>query len=300
MQNGSVAASDVTASRIGLESASILTMKFEEETEEHEHEHEHEHDHTEHSASYLQKIVEQERRRRRTTVQKNTVQKAAPKKRPVQLLPAIAKADAREEHKAIANEVLMHLPEKCRHTLQNWYVKNTKQKHRGLAGKTVMILDGTVPLKEFLALFVHETGHNFDLGCLRGTEVAGKSSFSDGEESIYKDDPSVGFYSISWITSSVQRSNAKPEDFVSGYASYAVFEDFAETFAYFYLHNNEFVRRAQTNSALAKKYAFMRDVIFDGNVPQVATGKAPYENKPPWDVTKLDYAWHPEQVVVQR
>ena len=227
----------------------------------------------------------------------------APKPQPkptAKLLPAIAKADASDHHKQIVNEVLMALPARCRNTLQNFYVIYEKQKHRGLAGKTVMILDGTVKDDdEFRALFVHESGHNFDLGCLKGTKESGKSAFSDGSEPIYKDDPSVSFYSISWITSSVQRSNSNPEDFVSGYAAYEIFEDFAESFAYFILHNAEFVKRAQNNEVLAKKYAWFRDVLFEGQIPQIATGQAPFKNKVPWDTTKLDYAWHPNQLVVQ-
>ncbi len=217
------------------------------------------------------------------------------------MLPAIDNSDAKRNHKRIVNEVLHMLPAQCRDTLQNFYVKYEKQEHRGLAGKSVMILDGTVKKDaEFRALFVHETGHNWDLGCFAGTADSGKSAFSDGDEPIYKNDPSLGFYQISWITSEAQRSDSHPEDFVSGYASYNIFEDIAESFAYFVLHNEAFAKRAETNKVIAKKYAWFLNTVFGGNVPQIATGNSPFEGKVPWDITKLAYVWHPELAIAKR
>ncbi|MCA9370590.1 MAG: hypothetical protein KC680_01355, partial [Candidatus Peregrinibacteria bacterium] len=201
-------------------------------------------------------------------------------------------------HKLLFNEALHVLPGQCQNTLQNFYVKYEKQESRGLAGKSVMILDGTVEKDDELrALFIHESGHNIDLGCLTGTKESGKSAFSDSDEPIYNDDPSLQYYTISWLTSGVQKSNARPEDFVSGYASYDIWEDFSEGFAYFVLQNEAFAARAETNAALAKKYAFFRDVLFNGEAPQVATGLSQYKGKAPWDVTKLAYTWHPEMHV---
>lgn len=285
-QEPSLADSDVSASRMGVESAFLLSM----EIDDHDHSH-NDLDLAEHAAfeNRAMRRVQRMRRRVITASAIDTTPTVAPKPR---LLAAIAKADASDEHKQIANDVLMALPARCRETLQNFYVKYEKQKHRGLAGKSVMILDGTVPLEEFRALFVHESGHNWDIGCMRGTKQAGKSNFSDGDEAIYKDDPSLGFYNISWITSEVQRSTAHPEDFVSGYASYDIFEDFAESFAYFVLQNDVFAKRAQSNAAIAAKYIWIRDVIFNGNVPKIATGKSVYKGKAPWDTTKLKYAWN--------
>lgn len=211
------------------------------------------------------------------------------------ILPVIDHSGATEHQKRILNAALLSLPEACRDTLKNLYIRQKKQESRGLAGKTVMILDGTVRSDaELRALFVHESGHNWDLGCLKGTPLAGKSEFSDGDEPIYNDDPSLAYYRISWLTSEVQRSSTRPEDFVSGYASYNIFEDFAESFAYFVLQNDAFAERAKSNEALAKKYVFFRDVFFNGEVPQVAAGRSSTKTIP-WDVTKLAYEWHPEQ-----
>jgi hypothetical protein len=219
--------------------------------------------------------------------------KPAPK-----LLAAIDRPEIQDNHKQIANEVLMALPELCRNTLQDFYVRYEKPDHRGLAGKSVMILDGTVPDKEFRALFVHESGHNFDLGCFEGEVARGKSAFADGDIPIYNDDPSIEFYQISWITSHVQKSNSNKEDFVSGYASYDVFEDFAESFAYFVLQNHAFEQRARDNRALAAKYQWFQKYI--GKDLNIATGHSTWDGKVPWDSTKLPYDWHPEQNIARR
>ncbi len=257
-----------------------------------------------HTASVVRRVRPRQSRLR--TFRGNAVNAAAaapavlPKAEPV-LLPAIHQSDANTVHKTIANEVLMALPKRCRATLQNFYVRYEKQPSRGLAGKSVIILDGTVKNDvEFRSLFIHETGHNWDLGCFTGTLSAGSSAFSDGDEVIYNDDLSTGFYKISWVTSSIQRSTARPEDFVSGYAGHDVFEDFAESFAYFVLQNAEFAERAKTNAALEEKYLWFSDILFEGKAPRIATGNAPFEGKVPWDVTKLAYVWHPEREVASR
>lgn len=291
-QVGSLPGSDPSASSAGVVSATLLSTAQEDAVEQQGH--------------AALNVEERLRKRlagqpiRRVITKSAALPKVTPQKRPTTLLAAIDQADIQQKHKEIANDVLMALPPQCRNTLKNFYVKYEKQEHRGLAGKSVMILDGTVADAEFRALFVHESGHNWDLGCLRGTQASGKSAFSDGDEPIYKDDPSLNFYRISWITSSVQKSNANPEDFVSGYASYNIFEDFAESFAYFVLQNDVFAERAQENEALAMKYAFFRDVLFDGNIPQLATGKSVYKGKAPWDVTKLAYSWHPGELAIAR
>jgi hypothetical protein len=280
MQDGSVAASQSTASHRAVQTASLLSKEVAVEVPK---------------ENVIAKR-ESDQPLRRIITKAAASPAVIPKQR---LIASIEQADIQDAHKLIANEALMSLPIKCRGTLKNFYVKYEKQKHRGLAGKSVMILDGTVPLEEFRALFVHESGHNWDLGCLTGTADSEKSSFSDGDEAIYKNDPSLGFYQISWITSSVQRSNSRPEDFVSGYASYDIFEDFAESFVYFVLQNDVFATRAQENAAIAAKYIWMKDVLFDGQVPQIATGKSVFKGKAPWDVTKLKYVWNADQVVAR-
>ncbi len=289
-QGQSVADINESATRIATESVVMLSEKHEHEEEKHEHNHGNIDEETQAAAA------ESALRAAARSVG-NGKSAVAPRQR---FLAALDKPDIEVRHKNIAQEVLMALPSPCRNTLQKFYVRYEKPEHRGLAGKSVMILDGTVEDSEFRSLFVHESGHNWDLGCLTGTSESGKSAFSDGEEVVYKNDPSVAFYEISWITSKVQRSTSRPEDFVSGYASYNIFEDFAESFAYFVLQNDQFAKRAETNTALEKKYNWIRDTYFNGEIPQIATGKSTVRTKAPWDITKLAYVWHPYNTVAKK
>lgn len=284
-QGQSIAGLQTLASRSGVTSASLLAQEKKTMVA---------HEHT----VEVHEVVHPNVDAKQVSPRRRVVTKAAADE--VTMFAAIDRSDATMEHKLLFNEALHTLPTQCQNTLQNFYVKYEKQEHRGLAGKSVMILDGTVQREDELrALFIHESGHNIDLGCLQGTASSGKSAFSDGDDAVYKDDPSVAYYSISWITSGVHKSNTRPEDFVSGYASYDIWEDFSEGFAYFMLHNDEFAKRAEDNAALAKKYAFFRDVLFGGTVPQVATGKTTFSGKVPWDITKLAYSWHPTLAIAR-
>jgi hypothetical protein len=201
--------------------------------------------------------------------------------------------DIQPTHQAILEEVLRLLEPPCLGNIENVYVRYDKQPERGLSGKHTIILTGLVPDDEFRALAFHELGHAIDLGCNEGTAASGASAFKDGKEVIFADDPSAGFYEISWAHESVQKKGATASDFVSGYARSDCFEDFAETFAYFMLHNENFTLRAQTNKALAAKLQWM-----ETNVPlvriDVAAGRETWNGRIPWDITKLPYAWLPQ------
>lgn len=43
------------------------------------------------------------------------------------------------------------------------------------------------------------------------------------------------------------------------------YEDFAESFVYFILHNEAFLERSQSSSLLAQKYAFFKRYLFFGS-----------------------------------
>ena len=191
-------------------------------------------------------------------------------------------------HKNIAHETLSTISTTCISQLKSLYVRYEKPKNRGLAGKTSIILDGTVSAHEFRALLIHEFGHIVDLGCFTGTQSAGESVFRDGYEIIFRDDPSIEFYEFSWLNDK-RRRDARPDDFVSGYAESDPFEEFAETFAYFILQRNAFRIRAATNPIIDKKYNWMRD-HFD--IVLQATDQRQWDGTVPWDVTKLPYIWH--------
>lgn len=207
---------------------------------------------------------------------------------PPALLPVVNKKDIQMKHRILASQVLSQMPPACVAHLKHFYVRYDNPENRGLGGKSTIILDGNVPDAEFIALLIHEFGHVIDLGCLRGTTVAGPSEFKDGRTVIYQDDPSVSYYAISWANADHKHAYHDKEDFTSGYAAWNPFEDFAETFAYFILHREAFLKRAHENSVMAKKYRWMHHYF--GNI-SVAVGKHPWDGSVHWDTTKLDYEW---------
>jgi hypothetical protein len=236
------------------------------------------------------------RYRERTGTQEPQV--VAPTPRVPTLSPVIDQADIQQNQKLIADQALRLMPKRCQSSLKNFYVRYDNPSNRGLGGKSTMILTGNVTDSEFRALFLHEFGHIIDLGCLQGDSRTGSSTFADGKEQMFANDPSVLFYTISWKDSHTQRGNVSPEDFVSGYASWDAFEDFAESFAYYMLHREVFAERAQENSSLAAKYQWFMQHLPE--LPTVATSTTVWNGNVPWDVTKLSYEWNAEVGTVAR
>ncbi len=210
--------------------------------------------------------------------------------------PVLKQADIHENQQIIAEEVLRKMPTKCNDVLKHFFVRYDNPQNRGLAGKDTIILTGNVGDDEFRALMVHEYGHVMDLGCMRGTSSAAPSAFRDGNEVIYSDDPSALFYAISWSNEKTRNSGSKPEDFVSGYAQWDPFEDFAETTAAYVLHTDALKEAAKKNPVLAQKVQWMETYLFPV-APTVATSTYTWPStKRPWDITKLSYAWNKESV----
>jgi len=96
---------------------------------------------------------------------------------------------------------------------------------------------------EFLGVLIHEFGHYYDIHSLRGNAFG---------------DVSQKFYDISWQSVTTVKPWIWREDFVSGYSMTNQYEDFAETYLYFILHNEEFAFKSLSNEALQQKYDFMR------------------------------------------
>ncbi len=232
------------------------------------------------------------------TSAKETLSPTSDVRRP-NLLPVVDQEDILAHHRILANEVLRALPSQCVNSLKNFYVRYDNPKRRGLAGKTTIILDGTVPDEEFIALLIHEFGHITDLGCIEGNTRAVASAFKDGSEKIYMNDASVSFYSISWINAKEKQPTAESDDFVSGYAKWDPFEDFAETFAYYILQNDSFRQRARENPVLAAKYRWMDRNVFK-NSNKIAEGEFDWEGEIPWDTTKLPYRWLADEEIAMR
>jgi hypothetical protein len=73
---------------------------------------------------------------------------------------------------------------------------------------------------------------------------------------------SQDFYDISWEKTKIIIPGEKQADFVSGYAMTNKYEDFAESFTYFVLHNDDFVKKAEKSVSLQKKYSFFQKYLF--------------------------------------
>lgn len=218
-------------------------------------------------------------------------------------LPVIDQDDIQENHKRIADEVLRAMPEQCRDTLTDFFVRYDNPGNRGLAGKNTLVVSGNLPDEEFRALLIHELGHVFDLshdiGCLHGTPKSGRTPFRDGQDVTYRNDPSYAFYQISWTSEKTKKSGSADTDFVTGYAAWDAYEDFAESLVYFLLQNGEFAQRAAENAQIAQKYAWFQRYLFPQN-PEIAVGRHEWTGRPPWDSTKLAYEWQPGLTVAQQ
>lgn len=125
---------------------------------------------------------------------------------------------------------------------------------------------------EFLAVLIHEFWHYYDIHSLKG------SAFWD---------VSQNFYDISWQSVTTMKPNSTKEDFVSGYSMTNQYEDFAETYLYYILHNEDFAFKSLSNLALQKKYDFMRSYANVWSGPTLSSYSLqdvlPYY----WDITKI-------------
>jgi hypothetical protein len=160
---------------------------------------------------------------------------------------------------------------------------------RGMGGNNQVILRGVnMGAAEMIAVLVHEVGHNVDYDYLLPAEEISESGFVDGGLTLYESDPSVDFYRISWTSNYERSAAAKSTDFVSGYAMSDCFEDFAESYVFYVLHNKDFKRLAVSSEALYAKYRFMKYQVFGGVEFDTGDGLVSITDRP-WDITVLDY-----------
>lgn len=127
---------------------------------------------------------------------------------------------------------------------------------------------------EVFSVFIHEFWHYYDIYGLPRTRFQ---------------DLSDVFYDISWESVDVLKAWQWVENFVSGYAMTNQYEDFAESYIYYILHNSAFREKSLKNTVLARKYAFFEQYSF----PQkefykrnfwTNTDILPYY----WDITKIE------------
>ncbi len=165
--------------------------------------------------------------------------------------------------------------------------------------------DGTIILKNWhgrthekvAATFLHEMGHNVDLQCFMGKCLSGIKKRQDrtseflfkGWLPIYEGDPSLLFYRLSWENTNTKKKGSTDLDFVSGYSMSDPSEDFAETYAYYILHNKNFKARTQTNNVLLKKYEFMRNVVFKGKIYDTGECTSSDSNRQRSNVSNIPY-----------
>jgi len=67
------------------------------------------------------------------------------------------------------------------------------------------------------------------------------------------------------------------------------YEDFAESFTYFILHNNDFKKKTLKSDILSKKYDFFSRVIFKNNIfkdTDFSEGNKILDYY--WDITKIE------------
>ncbi len=159
----------------------------------------------------------------------------------------------------------LSLPYEQRAQLTYLRILWTKNSGRGLGGESAIYIKcNDISSNELVSVFIHEMGHITDTGLYEGQASAGSSRFIDNRKKVFSNDPSVAFYSVNWKDSKTKWKNSSPLDFVSGYAMKDPFEDFAESYNFYILHGSQFRYLSSSNTRLAQKYVYLRDVIFHG------------------------------------
>lgn len=190
--------------------------------------------------------------------------------------------------KALVYRTLKSLPSEPVSKLKNLTLVFSESARRGLGGgSTIYLRCVNVSDEELVSVLVHEMGHIMDTGVLSGDASAGESSFKDGPNPVYKNDLSLPFYKVSFDSENKLQEQAQRKDFVSGYAMSDPFEDFAETYAYYVLHGDEFKKMAKNNSKLTRKYYYMKYFVFGGK--EFSNGNLLNLRMVNYDVTVLDY-----------
>ena len=170
-----------------------------------------------------------------------------------------------EHCKSLVYRTLSSLPQEPVNKLKNLTLIFNDTARRGLGGgSTILLRCQNVTDEELVGVLVHEMGHIMDTGVLIGSASAKETVFKDGATPIYENDTSATFYKLSFKNATTLKDDAGDQDFVSGYAKSDVFEDFAETYAYYVLHGDEFRKLIKTNKTLNSKYFFMKYFVFGG------------------------------------
>ncbi|NVP17773.1 hypothetical protein HUU51_03580 [Candidatus Gracilibacteria bacterium] len=158
------------------------------------------------------------------------------------------------------------------------FLNKQKGEVRGKMKNKSIHLFGVYNMKEAesLSVTIHEFGHFLDLYIL--------------EKKVTKD-ISDFFYEISWINTTTLKPSMEQKDFVSGYSMTNKYEDFAESFTYYILHNNDFYEKSLLSETLKKKYDFFSDYIFRNDEFKTNSYKTiNYISDYYRDITKIEYS----------
>ena len=129
-------------------------------------------------------------------------------------------------------------------------------------------------INEYISVFIHEFWHYIDLYFL--------------EKKVFLDISSK-FYEISWLETKIKKQNMEISDFVSWYAATNKYEDFAESFTYYVLHNKDFLEKAKTNQTIKTKYDFFWRYIFKNKEFFSTKFNDEKIKNYYWDVTKINF-----------
>jgi hypothetical protein len=200
-----------------------------------------------------------------------------------------SRSDLNALQKKDINAALTSLPADHSATVKNIILDYKSDAGRGLGGNNLIILRGTgMSEQELIGVLVHEVGHNVDYGYLSPKNLEKESEFKDGSYPLYITDASIDFYRICWENEKTRKKTVSNLDFVSGYAMSDPFEDFAETYVYYVLHNADFKALTSESPKLAAKYRFMQYRVFGGVEFNTGDGEVRANNRP-WDITILAY-----------
>ncbi|MFA6039003.1 MAG: hypothetical protein WCV62_03715 [Candidatus Peribacteraceae bacterium] len=137
-------------------------------------------------------------------------------------------------------------------------------------------------------LLIHEYGHVVDFFHLTGKPQGTTSPFTVRYMPVFKDDPSVAFYSLSWNSTATRKDGSTSKDFVTEYARESAVEDFAETYAYFVVARDAFEQRAKENAVLREKLDSIKALFPLGFT---VVDMEPWNGSVPLSTTDLSYEW---------
>lgn len=190
--------------------------------------------------------------------------------------------------------IIAALPQKALNSFEQIIIQygNPSDMRRGMAGGGVMIVKDIASMrrgaKEFISVFLHESGHVVDINYLKGNSSSPETAFKDGHTPLYSDDPSVEFYSLNWNDDKTRASNDNDLNFPSRYAMTDSFENFAEVFNA-YISQAEALRTiASKNSVLQKHYDFIKNKLYDGGEFVAEVDSLQLDQDPRvWDTTVM-------------